>query len=83
MRKDKTIPVCPRCGARNSVPIVYGYPGPGMMEASDAGDIELGGCVRIPGQPNMKCRACFHRWHKPLLSEGIWPYLGGTSDADD
>lgn len=64
MREKETKTACPKCGARDSIPISYGYPGPEMMEASKDGRIELGGCVIYPDQPNRACRACHHRWRQ-------------------
>jgi hypothetical protein len=36
---------CPTCKAGKLIPIVYGLPGRELMEQSDRGEIELGGCV--------------------------------------
>jgi len=36
---------CPACKAGKLIPIVYGLPGRELMEQSDRGEIELGGCV--------------------------------------
>lgn len=40
------------------VPIVYGYPGDGLMEAAARGEVVLGGCVIMPHQPRWKCLSC-------------------------
>jgi len=40
------------------VPIVYGYPGHGLMEAAERGEVVLGGCVIMPHQPKWKCLSC-------------------------
>jgi len=51
-------PRCPVCGAA-MVPIEYGMPGPEMQEASERGEIILGGCCIIEGaMPEWGCRAC-------------------------
>jgi hypothetical protein len=39
------------------VPIAYGFPGPGMFEAANRGEIVLGGCTLLPGSPTHSC-AC-------------------------
>lgn len=49
--------ICTECGGR-TIPIAYGYPGPGMMEAAERGEIELGGCVIFDEQPTRRCEAC-------------------------
>ena len=35
---------CPSCGEHTVVKLLFGMPGPGMFEASDRGDVALGGC---------------------------------------
>jgi hypothetical protein len=67
MRKTETDPTCPKCNARAGIPILYGYPSPGMLEKSEAGKIELGGCIVTFDQPEWSCRACHHRWRYPYL----------------
>jgi hypothetical protein len=37
-------PTCPQCGSRG-LPVIYGFPGPEMIEAAEAGRMVLGGCV--------------------------------------
>jgi hypothetical protein len=49
---------CPRCGATDAVPVLYGYPGPEMADASERGDIRLGGCMVWSEAPDYECRAC-------------------------
>lgn len=53
-------PPCPQCG-RPAVPIVYGFPSPGLMEAADRGAVVLGGCVIEGDQPTYQCVAG-HEW---------------------
>ena len=36
---------CPKCDSTDIVPIVYGYPGPELIEASALRKVEIGGCV--------------------------------------
>ena len=70
MRKKETTPACPKCGSWNSVPITYGYPDQNMLEASHTGEIELGGCVIVPNQPNRVCHSCHHRWRVTREGQG-------------
>jgi hypothetical protein len=42
---------CPNCGERQLIPIVYGLPGAGLMELSEQGRVELGGCVLMGDDP--------------------------------
>lgn len=35
---------CSRCGAVRSRRVVYGYPGPDLIEAARRGEVVLGGC---------------------------------------
>ncbi len=52
------LPACTMCGSMDTIPIVYGYPGPEMMEEAQRGEVILGGCCVIEDQPNQECRAC-------------------------
>ena len=76
--KTETTSPCPKCNARDSIPIAYGYPGPEMMEASRAGKIELGGCIVFPNQPNRSCRVCHHRWREASVKP-FWEQLMGEN----
>lgn len=40
------------------VPIVYGMPGAELVEASQRGDIVLGGCVISEDAPAFECHSC-------------------------
>lgn len=49
---------CTICGSTETLPIVYGLPGPGLAERARLGQVRLGGCVIDPGAPNWFCRYC-------------------------
>lgn len=59
---------CPDCKNGKLVPIVYGMPGPELVEQSGRGEIELGGCVVNQvfdpelgfksGDPELSCPKC-------------------------
>jgi hypothetical protein len=55
-------PDCPECGAGDVVPMIVGLPGPELIEAAEAGEVMLAGCVVMPDQPNWGCRICRHEW---------------------
>ena len=58
---DETVDekVCPRCGESvKPVPIVYGYPGPEMVEQAERGEIRLGGCVVGEESPDYASPVC-------------------------
>lgn len=54
--------MCPRCGDTAGVPIVYGLPSRELSERAARGEVELGGCVIMPGAPQLRCRVCRHEW---------------------
>ena len=60
--------VCPRCDAKEVIPIVYGLPGPELMEDAEAGRVALGGCLVDASNPNWRCRAC--GWLGPTTKDG-------------
>ncbi len=59
---------CPACKVEKLIPIVYGMPGGELVEQSDRGEVELGGCVVskvfdpergfICGDPELSCPKC-------------------------
>jgi len=54
-------PRCPRCGAPG-IPILYGMPGPELIEASERGDAAIGGCVIDARNPTHQCSRCETSW---------------------
>ena len=50
------------CGSENTIEIVYGYPGPELMESAERGAVELGGCCVFPDEPDHRCRECDAEW---------------------
>lgn len=59
---------CPDCGGR-LIPILWGYPGPEMLEKANRGEVFLGGCVLPMNNPDYHCTGCGHEFH--LGHEGI------------
>jgi len=58
---------CPTCSEGRLIPIAYGYPGPGLAEASERGEVALGGCLvnyhldaegNMVGEPELSCPRC-------------------------
>ena len=54
--------VCPSCGQEDSIPLVWGLPGPADFELAERGLSALGGCVVTPDEPMLVCRACGAHW---------------------
>jgi len=61
-RRTSKAPACPECQAADTVPIVYGLPGPEIFAAAERGELAIGGCVVEFDNPRWACRACTHRW---------------------
>lgn len=53
-------PDCPACEAPDSAqPLVFGFPSEEMFEASERGEITLGGCCLPQGpMPHWRCSGC-------------------------
>lgn len=51
---------CPSCGEPTGRPILRGMPGPDVLEALDAGEIDvvIGGCSITDGMPTHACSSC-------------------------
>jgi hypothetical protein len=52
---------CPVCGG-GGIPIAYGFPGDGLIEAFERGEVEPGGCVITRSDPDRRCRSCGYEW---------------------
>ena len=50
-------PRCPDCGTQ-ARPILRGYPAPEAFEASERGEIRLGGCLIWDGASDCWCPEC-------------------------
>lgn len=48
----------PHCCDNPMTPIVYGMPGAELMDASMAGEVELGGCLISDDAPMFRCSQC-------------------------
>ena len=65
---------CPTCKAGRLIPIIYGLPGRELMEQSERGEVELGGCSVtevhdselgfISGDPELYCPKCEGRFFR-------------------
>jgi hypothetical protein len=70
---------CPACGEKTGVYILYGYPTLEMFEASERGEIVLGGCCVCESDPDRQCLSCDHTWkiqrrkHDPSVLKAIQP----------
>ena len=77
-----TRPKCPSCGSSKVVPIVYGMPGPELVEASKKGEVELGGCVVTDRDPEWHCKACGHGWGKDVTRSGYHKHMSDPGVGD-
>ncbi len=60
--KGKKTLTCPFCGSFRVIPIVYGLPGPELVERSEKDKVILGGCMVWEGQPQSHCNDCGYEW---------------------
>lgn len=58
-RKRPDLPPCPMCGAVEVIPVVFGLPGPELVERANRGEVSLGGCMPLPDVLG-SCKACGH-----------------------
>jgi hypothetical protein len=49
---------CPQCGAAEVVPIIYGFPGPQLVEEAERGEVALGECRVSDDDPKWCCQQC-------------------------
>ena len=55
--KDYEPARCPMCN-RKLIDVIYGLPGPELIEAEDRGEVILRGCVMPPNPPHYLCKRC-------------------------
>jgi hypothetical protein len=67
---------CPRCGAGDLRPILYGLPTPQAFDAAARGQLVLGGCVVSDDGPTV---ACVHGGTR--YSDRPWGHDAEVSDA--
>ena len=81
---------CPACNGSKLIPIVYGLPGRELMEQSDRGEIELGGCVVTQiidldgirnNDPELHCPTCSSRFFRSGVGHTMPP--GDTEQLED
>jgi DNA-directed RNA polymerase subunit RPC12/RpoP len=87
LRKGST---CPRCNSGKLVPIVYGLPGRELMEQSERGEVELGGCVVTQvidhngirtSDPELHCPACSSKFYRSgAKHEALHDTVDGLED---
>ena len=54
--------VCTKCGSKNTVRIVYGYPSQETLEIAKNGKVVLGGCIISDNDPVWHCNDCQNNW---------------------
>ncbi len=71
---------CPTCKAGKLIPIVYGLPGRELIEQSDRGEIELGGCVVTQiidhngirtNDPELHCPTCGSNFYRSGVKDTV------------
>ena len=70
---------CPKCG-NNLIEIIYGMPGPELFEASERGEVILGGCCLTGDDPKYRCKHCNIDFSKDL-KKSFNPDDGTESDG--
>lgn len=65
-------PACPFCRFDDQVVrIVYGYPGPDVIEQSQRHEVALGGDSFVPEAPGWYCRGCLRRFDAPSFTDSV------------
>ena len=77
-----TKPRCPSCGSHRVIPIVYGMPGAELAEASERGEVQLGGCVVTDHDPVWHCKACAHDWRESVTRPPYHQHIGDPGVGD-
>ena len=67
---------CPACGSLRVARIVYGFPGPQMIQDVESGRIALGGCCVSDFDPAWQCLECKASIYPEKLNGQLPPDLG-------
>ena len=72
VRRRSKRPRCPYCRLDDEiiVPIIYGTPGPDLIEQSQRGEVALGGCCIGPEQHEWYCKGCMQSFNAPGFAAG-------------
>ncbi len=54
--------LCPVCGEKSGVNIMYGMPTEELWEAAERGEVAIGGCCLEIGGAERQCLKCDHTW---------------------
>jgi hypothetical protein len=61
--------ICPQCGSKNALKIIYGYPSHELFEEAEQGKVMLGGCCISEDSPEFACRDCNKQWSRKEVVE--------------
>lgn len=54
--------ICPKCGSKNIVKIVYGLPGYELLEETDKDKVRIDRCSIKKNSPEFLCNDCAYEW---------------------
>lgn len=60
---------CPKCGSKNIIPILYGYPNYEAVKSAKEGKIKLGGCIVDFHANDKYCNNCGYEWSRLNMTE--------------
>ena len=66
-KEDDNMIVCPKCGSKNTAPIIYGMPTEELFEESEKNKVILGGCCITECDDDYGCCDCGFEWSKDSL----------------
>lgn len=69
--------VCPSCGSRNVIKILYGYPTGEALFMEAQGKIKLGGCLITDINPEYYCNNCENEWNKKEVIDKVCGEIKG------
>jgi rubredoxin len=69
-KRSKKTRICPKCGLKVVIEIIYGLPSFEGFELAEAGKVILGGCVISEDSPRWHCKKCGHEFDN-VLGENI------------
>lgn len=85
--------ICPKCGSKNAIRIVYGEPTLETCLQAEAGKVKLGGCCLRHWGPAYFCKDCEYEWGREeaieaaydkikMIKASVGGFYGGYYDVE-
>ena len=57
-KNESKVKECPKCGSKDYIPILHGYPSPEAIEKAEKGELILAGCCSFGDETTKQWKNC-------------------------